>query len=932
MSLRVWSEVIISPLMSLASGTRLGPYEIVSLLGAGGMGEVYRAKDTRLWRDVALKVLRSEISGDPDRRARFEREAKTVAALSHPNIVSLFEVGSTDGLAYTVSELVDGDLLRKQMRQGPIPVRQVVELATQLADGMAAAHSAGIVHRDLKPENVMVTRDGRVKILDFGLARVLPGAVGSGSGSGSGTETMTTLATAVSSSSTEYMTKSGVVLGTAAYMSPEQARGQEADYRSDQFSFGLIVYEMLEGKQAFARDSSVETMAAIVRDEAEPLKVKVPVPLKWLVERCLEKDPTRRFDSSRDLYQQLRVLRDHFSEAFSSGIQALSPEVAAAQQSVAKRKGFGVGVTLALTILAAGLGGGIVWWLHPKDVQLSDYKYTPFAVNAHSPLWSPNGKMAVYSGEMGDEEQLFLRTLDSPSPQQLTHSFGGIRPLGWSPDSSHILYLRLTPGTQPNELLSVASVGGEPDLLWTIPTGPGFGSSSLPTVSRDGKAAVLIYQEKDSNFSDVYISEPIGSRLRRYPDSRVSSHKVFNTPQLNFSPDGKQLLLIRAGDSDVEEYWLLPWPAGSGAPRQIMDNFPRSTGTPGISWMPDNRHIVLAATIASGSAHLVLADTQTDRWQQITQGIGSEEAPAVSPDGSSILFAESNVDFDIESISIADGTTHGLIVTPRSETMPAWAARADSLVYGSDRLGSQDIWIHTKDGQDRPVVTRASFAADLPTFMYAPVLSPDGSRVIYCVISKSGEARLWESSVAGGAPVRVVDPADTTSQFTGDWSPDGNQFAFRSLEADGTASMKIVRTSGGATAQKLLDVAGGVFSWSPDGKWIAYTDASRHWRLVSPDGKQHRDIGIIQTENLGFSKDSKTAYGIRSDDNKWFLFSIDIETTKLRDIKQLDSSLRPQLDVGPAMRYTLAPDGKSFAYTIAKSSNSVWMMQGFASK
>jgi eukaryotic-like serine/threonine-protein kinase len=931
-SLRVWSEVIISPLMSLATGTRLGPYEIVSLLGRGGMGEVYRAKDTRLGRDVALKVLRSEISADPDRRARFEREGKTVAALSHPNIVSLFEVGSTDGLAYTVSELVDGDSLRKLMGQGPLPVRQVVELATQLADGMAAAHSAGIVHRDLKPENVMVTRDGRVKILDFGLARVLPGAAGSGSGSGSGAETMTALGTALSSSSTEYMTKSGVVLGTAAYMSPEQARGQESNYRSDQFSFGLMVYEMLEGQQAFVRDSSVETMAAIVRDEAEPLKVKIPVPLKWLLERCLEKDPTRRFDSSRDLYQQLRVLRDHFSEAFSSGTGALSPEVAAAQQAVAKGPDLRVGVTLALMILAAGLAGGIVWWLRPKGVQLSDYQYTPFAVNAHSPLWSPNGKMAVYTGEMGDEEQLFLRTLDSPSPQQLTHSVGGIRPISWSPDSSHIFYLRLTPGTQPNELLSVASVGGEPDLLWTIPTGPGFGSLSPPTVSRDGQAAVLIYQEQDSNFSDVYISEPIGSPLRRYPDSRVSSHKVFNSPQLNFSPDGRQLLLIRAGDSAVEEYWLLPWPAGSGAPRQIMRDFPRSVGTPRISWMPDNRHLVLAASIAAGAAHLVLADTQTDRWQYITQGIDSEETPAVSPDGSTILFAASKVDFDIESISIADGTTHGLIVTPRSETMPAWAAHADSLVYSSDRLGSPDIWIHTRDGQDHPVVTRASFA-EPPTFMYAPVLSPDGSRVIYCVLSKSGEARLWESSVAGGAPVRLVDPADTTSQFTGDWSPDGKQFAFRSLEADGRASMKIVRTSGGATAQKLLEVAGGVFSWSPDGKWIAHTDTGGgHWRLVSPDGQQHRDLGIIQTQNLGFAKDSKTAYGIRNDDNKWFLFSIDIETAKLRDIKQLDSGLRPQLDVGPAMRYTLAPDGKSFAYTIAKSSNSVWMLRGFSSK
>ena len=305
--------------MVLTSGSKLGPYVIQSPLGAGGMGEVYRARDSRLDRDVALKVLLAEIAGDADRRARFEREAKTVAALSHPNIVALYEVGHIDGVEYTVSELVDGELLREKMRHGAMPVRHVVELATQIADGMAAAHTAGIVHRDLKPENVMVTRDGRVKILDFGLARIMRASPASGSDA----ETIATAATISGPAAAEYMTSPGMVLGTAAYMSPEQARGQEAGYHSDQFSFGLIVYEMLSGKQAFARGSAVETMAAIVREEPEPLEGKIPVPLKWMVDRCLEKDPTRRFDSSRDLYQQLRTLRDHFSEAYSSGVHAV---------------------------------------------------------------------------------------------------------------------------------------------------------------------------------------------------------------------------------------------------------------------------------------------------------------------------------------------------------------------------------------------------------------------------------------------------------------------------------------------------------------------------------------------------------------------------------------------------------------------------------
>jgi eukaryotic-like serine/threonine-protein kinase len=366
----------------------------------------------------------------------------------------------------------------------------VVELATLLADGMAAAHAAGIVHRDLKPENVMVTRDGRVKILDFGLARALPSAGASGK--------IPNAETIALSATMDYRTVPGMVLGTAAYMSPEQARGEEADYRSDQFSFGLIVYEMLAGKQAFARDSAVETMAAIVRDEPEPLiPGKIPAPLKWLVERCLEKDLMRRYDSSRDLYQQLRTLRDHFSEAFtSSSVQAVSPEVAASAQAGAKWRGFSMGVTIGLVALAAVLAGAFAWWLHPAGVQLSDFRYTPFAVNASNPLWSPDDKMAAYSGDVSDYRQLFLRTLDSPPPRQLTYSRGSARPRSWSSDSSRILYLQTVATGEPPKVFSIGTVGGEPDLLWTLP-----------------QEAYLLAISPGSKIHRAHAAVPIGSTL-----------------------------------------------------------------------------------------------------------------------------------------------------------------------------------------------------------------------------------------------------------------------------------------------------------------------------------------------------------------------------------------------------------------------------------
>jgi Tol biopolymer transport system component len=930
--------------MAPAPGTRLGPYEIVAPLGAGGMGEVYRARDARLGRDVALKILRADIVTDPDRRARFEREAKTVAALSHPNIVTLYEVGNAEGVEYTVSELVEGEPLRALMQRGAMPVRRVVELAVQFADGVAAAHAAGIVHRDLKPENVMVTRDGRVKILDFGLARqTIASSFGSQSSAGSNAETMASPVPPGGNApgqyaASQYITSPGVILGTVAYMSPEQAKGQEADYRSDQFSFGLILYELLSGKRAFVRDSAVETMSAIVRDEPAPLDAKIPLTLRWVVERCMEKDPGQRFDSTKDLYQQLRTLRDHFSEAsagsgvFASGVQDVPPEVGAAAR-VRPLRGMATWVWALALVAGLAIGAGAMHLLTPRGPDLAKYKYTPFALNADSPLWSPDGKMAAYSGNVGEHQELFLRSLDSPMPQQLTHTAGSVRPLGWSPDSSHIFYLQMTPTAEADKVLSISTVGGEPDSMWTLPDNAGYDARSSAAVSPDGKSCVILYEGADSVF-DLYVSGPIGSALQRYPSSHVSAHAIFNSPRISFSPDGRQLLVIRAGNSGAEESWLLPWPAGSGIAHQVLAQLPHGGGTPRFAWMPDNRHILAATVNGPGASwHLFLADTRSDGLEQITQGTGSEVSPAVSPDGKSILFAEARGDYDILSMSLADGTTQGLIVTARSENMPAWAAKADSLVYVSDRLGPGDIWLHTKDGIDRPLVTRASFASSPPKWIFAPVLSPDGARVIFVSIEESGDSLLWEAAVAGGAPVLLVNASERSKKSsTGDWSPDGTKFAFIANEPDGKTSLKVVRTSGGARAQTLLasGVGSGIPSWSPDGEWIAYKDNNKAWHLVSTDGKKQRDLGVIDTPNLAFGRDGKTTYGMRTDAGKWYLFSLDIATAKLHDIKQLDSSLRPQSDLNPAIRFTLAPDGNSLAYSIAKSDSSVWRLQGFA--
>jgi predicted ATPase len=295
--------------MPLQPGTQLGPYQIETLLGAGGMGEVYRAHDAHLGRSVAIKILPAEFSADHDRLNRFEREARSASALNHPNIVTIYDLGRDGATHYIAMELIEGQTLRELLLAGALPVRKVLEIATQVAEGLAKAHEAGLAHRDLKPENLMVSQDGFIKILDFGLAKhTSPQAEASA---------MRTVS--------ELQTRPGGILGTVPYMSPEQARGDRLDFRSDQFSFGLVLYEMVSGKRAFKRNTAAETMTAILREQVEPVAVQnpdAPAPLCWAIERCLEKEPDKRYVSTRDLARELAAMRDRFAEKSARPIES----------------------------------------------------------------------------------------------------------------------------------------------------------------------------------------------------------------------------------------------------------------------------------------------------------------------------------------------------------------------------------------------------------------------------------------------------------------------------------------------------------------------------------------------------------------------------------------------------------------------------------
>ena len=329
--------------MALSSGTKLGPYEIQSLVGAGGMGEVYRAHDSRLDRTVAIKVLPASFSADRDRMQRFAQEARAAAALNHPNILSIFDIGDQQGSPYVVSELLEGETLRERLRSGPLSARKTIDYALQVARGLAAAHEKGIVHRDLKPENLFITNDGRVKILDFGLAKlIMPESSG-------GADAPTLHA----------VTEPGLIMGTVGYMSPEQVRGQTADQRSDIFAFGAILYEMISGKRAFHGETSADTMSAILKEEVPELSEtarNVPPGLERIVRHCLEKNASQRFHSAGDLAFDLEALTE-ISATSKSGAQAAVQEVRGAEKR-RKLASVAAAIVLAAALVAAGLVGG----------------------------------------------------------------------------------------------------------------------------------------------------------------------------------------------------------------------------------------------------------------------------------------------------------------------------------------------------------------------------------------------------------------------------------------------------------------------------------------------------------------------------------------------------------------------------------------------
>ena len=864
------------------------------------MGEVYRAWDPRLTREVAVKVLSQDLAADPARRLRFLDEAQAAGSLSHPNVMAIYDVGVDEGRPFIVSEYIHGRELREDTDRAPVAIKRVLDLGVQIAAGLEAAHQAGLVHRDLKPANVMVTREGRVKIIDFGLARPFHVAAPSQGG-----------ATA---------SIAGVFEGTPQYMSPEQARGREIDFRTDQFSLGLILYELTTGTHPFRRGSAPETMAAIIAEEALPIAEaapKTPVVLRWIIERCLAKDPADRYASTSDLLKDLTTLQRRLSETMS--------DAAALRTSGTRSRWLLTATALALAALAAST------LIRRSDAP--SIRFTPLISDAPfqgAPAWSRDGQAMAYVSAVDGVMQVITRSLSTGLPYPVTTSrFDASDPF-WSPDNQRIYYHSLAHESQ--SLWSVSATGGPPRLV--------IENASRAALSPDGRTLIFMRESEALQQNVFYfnlsmwVATSEGENVHAYGLPPFKD-RTFVDGTVRFSPDGSKLLAWVWGWTDdasstpKAEFWMVPWPEGQ--PTRVLQSLERiASAAVSFDWLPDSRRVVIALGEPGGTGtHLMVADTVGNVGVPLTNTPGSENRPAVSPDGSQIAFTAEAVDFDLLEIPLDGTSARPLLATSRNELDPTIPSNGRDYAYVSDKGGKLQIWLRMGDAQfDRPIVTAEQFPGSTTLTLGAPALSPDGRLIAFQRYSEDAGYQIVVSTVAGaGTPVPLTRPSRYQNSPT--WSPDGQWIAFLERVGD-EISLARVRVGTDAPPEIILPGLprlGSRTKWSPDGRWIV-CDTTEGLIVVSPDGKQRQLVSEDSWIAFTWSSDSRKIYGLRESDDEprhYMLAALEPSTARETVINAAVGVIPPAWQ--PIRGLTMMGD-RSLVTSVARARSDIWLLNG----
>ena len=845
--------------MTLAAGTRLGAYEVTAPLGAGGMGEVYRARDTRLGREVALKVLPAD-SQDASRLKRFEKEARAASALNHPNIVTIYEVGIEDGVSYISMELVAGRTLRELLLAGPMPVKRLLAITAPLAEGLAIAHEAGIVHRDLKPENVMVTKDGVVKILDFGLAKLMDGI-------GSGEKSLPTVT----------RTEPGALLGTVSYMSPEQAAGQPADFRSDQFSLGVILHEMGTGKKAFSKGTSVDTLSAILHEEPEPLeklRPDVPAPLCWLVERCLAKDPAHRYAATRDLARDLESLRHRSSSAPSVG-------------AVPPRRRWTRRAALAIAALALVLAGALLRGKSPAPAVPRFQRLTFGRGIVQGARFTPDGQNVVYSASWrGEPWRVFLTR----------------------PGGSESLPLGLPPGTT---LFAVSPAG---ELAVNLAQG-----SSPRVLALSGVLAIapLSGGAPRELAEDVSAADwsPTGREMMikrgdnlEYPLGKVI-YKGVDIPRI--SPRGDRIAfgwsnpdyLVGGQDPTVSVVDL----AGQ---RTDIGHGQRNQA---IVWTPDGREVWFSSGSGWGNADTITAASLDARSRVVTRLPGA--------------FISLN-DFSRDGrLLLVTGTVRGEVWcrTPGTtvEKDLGWFSISTATAISADGKtlllnevgeggGFGTSYLRGMDGSPAVKILDGPAHALSADARWVIGIRPDH---LLLVPAGPGETRKLQSPLLKRYGAAVA------------FFPDGRRIVFDAQGQDGAVNIWVQDLDGGEP-RKLPGVRtdGGLLAVSPDGKSLIANSEDGPWIYPSDGGEGRRIKGLRPDDLVACWADSRSVFVFR-DELPYPVERLDVET----------GARRPFLTIGPSdvsaiysTALVLSPSG-AYAMNVGRYFSDLFLVEGLYS-
>ena len=801
--------------MTLASGTKLGQYEILGPLGAGSMGEVYRARDTRLNRDVAIKILPKLVSEHSDRLHRFEIEAKAAAALSHPNILAVYQMGTHEGIPYLVSELLEGKTLGESLRRGPLPLRQATQYGVQIAHGLAAAHEKGIVHRDLKPENIFLTRDGQIKILDFGLAKVVPTG-----------QTPAGLATTI--------TRLGVAMGTVGYMSPEQVRGQVTDHRTDIFALGAILYEMVMGQRTFQRATEADTVSAILNEEPAPitqLSPDVPPALERVIRRCLEKNAEQRFQSASDLAFALEALSD--PGWTGSGAHPIPPE-SPRQHRLA---------SAAAAVILVLVGGLLSYlWLRPANVP-TVANYVQLTQDGQPKALIGTDGARLYMGIGAGSSASFslhgiaelstaggqLRKIDVSTATDMV-------PVGLSPDGSEILVIEGQGAPPKGPLSSVPILGGTPRRI---------GDFVAETAAMSPDGMMLAY----TNLGDLFLARADGSDSRKLLSvngdirnvtwSPNSSHLRFDSSE-TAGTVGLQLLREVSVDGTGLHLLLNGWhnPPDECCGRWTADGSSFVFQSQGQIWALAKNGGVF------GSAAKPI---------QLTSSPMTLSSPLPSKDGKKLFVIGRTYR---GALKVFDLTTHQFIPFLGGISAEYAAFSKDGKWVAYTTYPDGILWRSRLDGSERIQLTSSPISPLLPRW------SPDGKTILFFQFAQGADkpARIYEVSPDGGSP-HLLLPDDKAQQLDPNWSPDGTKVVFSGQSNDPSSAIRIFDVA--SRQLSIVPGSNGLYSprWSPDGRHIsAFSGDSKVLLLFDFQTQKWNELARGSLSWLNWTQDGRYVY------------------------------------------------------------------------